>query len=176
MARFIIRRLALSMITLFLLLVIVTLIPNVAPGDPATKIAGGFASPERKAAITESLGLDDSVPVQFARFVGNAVQGEFGLSYRNRRPVKNLIAERLPATLELVRTAALSGLVLAGGLLALAALPWKDTEIARVDASAHRSARGLAAFLTGMPAVVARTPAPAVSARRPRARGATLNG
>jgi peptide/nickel transport system permease protein len=53
------------------------------------------------------MGLDDPFPVQFGRFVVKAVQGEFGISYRNRRPVKNLIAERLPATLELVFFAAL---------------------------------------------------------------------
>ena len=47
MARFILRRLLLSLITLGIILVIVTLIPNIAPGDPARKIAGGTASPER---------------------------------------------------------------------------------------------------------------------------------
>ena len=50
MGRFIVRRLLLSLITLFILLIIVTLIPNIAPGDPARKIAGGTASPERLAA------------------------------------------------------------------------------------------------------------------------------
>ena len=49
MARFILRRLGLSLITLLIILVIVTLIPNIAPGDPARKIAGGTASPERLA-------------------------------------------------------------------------------------------------------------------------------
>ena len=52
--------------------------------------------------MRERLGLNDPIPVQFATWVGNAAKGEFGLSYRMGKPVGELIAERLPATLELV--------------------------------------------------------------------------
>ena len=55
MLRFVIRRVLLSLITLLILLIVVTAIPNIAPGDPARKIAGAFASPERLESITESL-------------------------------------------------------------------------------------------------------------------------
>jgi peptide/nickel transport system permease protein len=65
------------------------------------------ATTQQREELRVKMGLDDPFPVQFGRFVVNAVQGEFGISYRNRRPVKNLIAERLPATLELVFFAAL---------------------------------------------------------------------
>jgi peptide/nickel transport system permease protein len=62
--------------------------------------------------LREHLGLNDSVVVQFTKFLVNAAQGDFGISYRNRRPVQDLIAERLPATLELVFAAAILALAL----------------------------------------------------------------
>ena len=71
-------------------------------GDPVNNMFGPDATLEQRAAARETLGLNDPVPVQFVRWVGNAVQGEFGQSYRMGRPVAQLIAERLPATLELV--------------------------------------------------------------------------
>ena len=71
-------------------------------GDPVHNMVGQEASTEKRQEIREKLGLNDPVHSQFIRFVGNAVQGEFGISYQLRRPVSELIAERLPATLELV--------------------------------------------------------------------------
>jgi peptide/nickel transport system permease protein len=62
-------------------------------------------------ALREQLGLDATVTTQFGRFISGAVQGEFGISYRNKRPVSDLIAERLPATLELVLAAAVFALL-----------------------------------------------------------------
>jgi peptide/nickel transport system permease protein len=62
--------------------------------------------------MRNELGLNDAVVVQFARFLANILQGEFGISYRLQRPVAALIVERLPATLELVFTSALIALVL----------------------------------------------------------------
>ncbi len=76
-------------------------------GDPVNNMVGQDATRERREMIRETLGLNDSIPTQYARFVGNAVQGEFGLSYRIRRPVDQLIFERLPATLELVFVSAI---------------------------------------------------------------------
>lgn len=83
-------------------------------GDPVANMVGQDASPAERQALRERLGLDDPVIVQFARFVGNAATGEFGVSYRLRRPVEELLAERLPATLELVLVSAL--LALAAGV------------------------------------------------------------
>ena len=76
-------------------------------GDPVTNILGQDATPEQRQQLRADLGLDQPFPVQFAHFVGNAVQGEFGLSLRQGRKVSSLIAERLPATLELSLLAAL---------------------------------------------------------------------
>ncbi len=70
-------------------------------GDPINNMVGQDTTLEERAELRERLGLDDPFFVQFGRFVTNAVQGEFGISYQHRRPVSELIAERAPATLEL---------------------------------------------------------------------------
>ena len=75
-------------------------------GDPVAIMLGQDFTEAQRAALVRDLGLDQPFFVQFARFVGNAVQGEFGLSYRLSRPVAELIAERAPATLELAFCAA----------------------------------------------------------------------
>ena len=76
-------------------------------GDPVHNMVGQEASTEKRAEIREKLGLNDPVYTQFLRFIGNAAKGEFGISYQLRRPVSELISERLPATLELVFISAL---------------------------------------------------------------------
>jgi peptide/nickel transport system permease protein len=80
-------------------------------GDPINNMVGQDTSDVDRAALRQRLGLDDPVLVQFARFAGNAARGEFGLSFRQGRKVSTLIAERLPATLELSFVAALLALV-----------------------------------------------------------------
>jgi len=83
-------------------------------GDPVLFMLGQDATAEDRARITRELGLDQPFYVQYARFVDNALHGDFGLSLRQVQPVSKLIAERLPATLELSFVAALLALV--GGL------------------------------------------------------------
>ncbi len=75
-------------------------------GDPVAIMLGQDYTQAQRDALVRELGLDQPFFVQFAGFLGNAVQGEFGLSYRLSRPVAELIAERAPATLELALTAA----------------------------------------------------------------------
>jgi peptide/nickel transport system permease protein len=79
-------------------------------GDPVLTMLGQDATPEQRVALTESLGLNEPFYVQFALFVGKAVQGDFGISYRQGRKVSTLIRDRLPATLELSVAAALIAL------------------------------------------------------------------
>jgi peptide/nickel transport system permease protein len=81
-------------------------------GDPVTFMLGQDATPEQRIEVTRVLGLDRPFYEQYLRFVGNALQGEFGLSLRQVQPVSKLIVERLPATLELSIVAALFALVL----------------------------------------------------------------
>ena len=71
-------------------------------GDPINNMVGEETSDEERAELRETLGLMDPIHVQFSRFVVNASKGEFGISYQLRRPVSDLIVERLPATIELV--------------------------------------------------------------------------
>lgn len=70
-------------------------------GNPINNMVGQDTTIEERQEIREQLGLNDPFFIQFGNFVLDAVHGEFGSSYRHRRPVKDLLAERLPATLEL---------------------------------------------------------------------------
>jgi peptide/nickel transport system permease protein len=76
-------------------------------GDPINAMVGQDTSVEEREALREKLGLNDPAPIQFLRFIGNAVQGKFGLSYRTSEPVGRMILERMPATLELSFCAAM---------------------------------------------------------------------
>jgi peptide/nickel transport system permease protein len=75
-------------------------------GDPVSTMLGQDFSEAERARISRELGLDQPFFIQFARFIVNALEGDFRLSYRLARPVSALIAERLPATLELSLVAA----------------------------------------------------------------------
>ena len=75
-------------------------------GDPVNQMVGQDTSLEDRLKLREQLGLNDPVPVQFGRFVWRAAQFDFGLSYQLKQPVLGMIAERLPATLELALAAA----------------------------------------------------------------------
>lgn len=105
----ILRRLAQSVLVMATVSVISFSLFNFV-GDPVNNMVGQDATREDRLRIREDLGLDDPILTQYARFVGNAIQGDFGLSYRIKRPVDQLIMERLPATLELVFVSALIAL------------------------------------------------------------------
>ena len=79
-------------------------------GDPLASMVGQDTSAVERAQLRHQLGLDDPFVVQFGRFLGRAVQGNFGISYQYARPVQQLLAERLPATLELAAVASLLAL------------------------------------------------------------------
>jgi len=76
-------------------------------GDPINNMVGQDTTLEDREALKERLGLNDPFIVQFGRFAVNAAQGQFGFSYQHRRPVGDLIAERMPATLELAFVSAI---------------------------------------------------------------------
>jgi peptide/nickel transport system permease protein len=80
-------------------------------GDPVSQMVGQETSIADMERMRQELGLNDPVIVQFARFAWNTLHGKFGISYRLGRPVNELFAERLPATLELSLIAALFSLV-----------------------------------------------------------------
>jgi len=75
-------------------------------------MVGQEASTAERAELAERLGLNDPFPIQFAHFVRDMARGEFGMSYRQGRPVKDLLMERAPATVELALLSSLLALVL----------------------------------------------------------------
>ena len=118
---FILRRLAQAAIVMLAVAFIAFMLFQYV-GDPVTNLLGQDATPEQRQQLRHDLGLDAPFPVQFATFVGNAVQGEFGLSLRQGRKVSTLIVERFPATLELSLVAGLIALLVGIPLGVYAAL------------------------------------------------------
>ena len=121
MFAFILRRLAQALIVMLVVAFIAFMLFQFV-GDPVTSLLGQDATQDQREQLRRDLGIDQPFPVQFARFVGNAVQGEFGLSLRQGRRVSTLIAERFPATLELALAAAVIALVVGVPLGVYAAL------------------------------------------------------
>ncbi len=111
MLPFLLERLAQSLLVLFAVGLIAFLLFQYV-GDPVVFILGQDATAEPLAALRSELGLDQSAVVQFFYFLLNAAQGEFGMSLRQGISVSTLIAERLPATLELAFVAALIALAI----------------------------------------------------------------
>ena len=85
-------------------------------GDPVENLLGQERTTQDVARVRAQLGLNDPFPVQYAKFLGNMIQGDFGVSYRQGRAVSEIIAERAPATLELAGVSALMAIVLGIGL------------------------------------------------------------
>lgn len=102
---------------------IVFLMITLTPGDPVEIMLGDQrATPEQIAALRHDMGLDRPLLERFLAFLANAAQGDFGLSFFHRRPVFDVIVERLPATIELTLVALLLSLVIAIPLGVLAAV------------------------------------------------------
>jgi peptide/nickel transport system permease protein len=110
MAAFILRRLGQAVLVMLAVGLIAFALFRFV-GDPVIFMLGQDATPEDRARVTRQLGLDRPFYVQYAVFLGRAVQGDFGLSLRQGRPVSSLVVERLPATIELSLMAALFALV-----------------------------------------------------------------
>ena len=92
------------------------------PGSPVAAMVGENATPEQVQEVTVRLGLDRPVHVQYGSWLVNAVQGDFGLSIQNREPVRDLIAQRIPATIQLGLAATLVGLMLGVPVAVVSAL------------------------------------------------------
>lgn len=110
MAAFIIRRLLQAILVMLVVALIAFLLFQYV-GDPVSQMLGQDATPEDRSRLRGDLGLDQPFYVQFGHFIGNAMQGDFGISLRQGRAVSTLIKERLPATLELAFAAAVIAIV-----------------------------------------------------------------
>lgn len=137
------RRLLLCVGILLFISALVFLLTNVAV-DPAVTLAGEGASSADVEAVRVQYGLDRPVPVRYAAWLGHALQGDLGTSYRQHRPVSAIIAERLPVTFALGTFALLMGLMLALPLAILGAL--------RPGSALDRIALGVALLGQAVPA------------------------
>ena len=101
MIRFIIRRLVLLLPVAIGILLVTFMIVRLIPGDPCKAMLGERATAEKCDAFMERYGLNENYFVQFLKYIVNMAQGDFGESIRFSRPVTDIIAERLPLTIEL---------------------------------------------------------------------------
>jgi peptide/nickel transport system permease protein len=130
--RYLLTRLGQGLVTLFLASIVVFAGVRALPGDPALALAGEEASPETVAALRTQLGLDQSIVVQFLRFLGNALSGDLGDSVRTGTPVTELIAATLPVTAWLSLYAIVIAVVVgmaAGALAAVNQGRWPDLAV-----------------------------------------------
>ncbi len=106
--QYILRRLAMVLPMLLGITVITYVIISLAPGDPITALIDpeemNVRSEAEMDAMRERLGLNDSIPVRYVKWLREAAQGNLGFSYQNKRPVLEMIIDRLPATLALSAT------------------------------------------------------------------------
>jgi peptide/nickel transport system permease protein len=116
LARLIARRLALGVLTLFLISLVVFGAVLALPGDAATAILGRQATPERIAALRDQLHLDDSVITQYLDWIGGVLTGSFGDSAATQQPVSELLSDRVANTAFLVFVAAVVAIPLSIGI------------------------------------------------------------
>ncbi|TKT75696.1 ABC transporter permease [Aquamicrobium sp. LC103] len=101
MLNFIFRRVLAAIPTLLILSVFVFLLLKLLPGDPALALAGEDRDPAVIENIRVKYGLDQPLPVQYLKWLGGIVHGDFGVSIRTKMPIGEMLAERLPVTLQL---------------------------------------------------------------------------
>ncbi len=118
-------------------------------GDPVANLVGQEASQADRRELARHLGLDDPFIVQFGRFVGDVARGELGMSYRHGRKVSDLIAEKLPATVELAFLSALFAM-LAGIVLGVYTAIRRDGWLAHVIMTISLVGVSLPTFLIGI--------------------------
>jgi peptide/nickel transport system permease protein len=113
---YIIRRI-LQLVPVVLIIVVINFVlVRLAPGDPAQVLAGEFASPEYVAALRESYGLDEPLPVQLVTYLKQVAVGNLGESYSYNQPVLGIVLSRVPATLLLVGASQVVGVVIGAAL------------------------------------------------------------
>ncbi len=113
MTRYIARRLGNALLVMLAVTLLTFSLLHLSPGDPAALMAGEFATAQDITRMSEKLGLDKPLPQQYAIYVLNLVQGDFGKSIVYGTPALPLIQQRLPATLELTLLATLLTLAIA---------------------------------------------------------------
>ena len=148
MLAFVIRRVFQSLVVLLMVgLVAFSMFRFI--GDPVENLLGQERTVEDVARVRAQLGLDDPFPVQYVKFLGNVLQGDFGVSYRQGRAVSEIIAERAPATLELAGVSAVLAIVFGVGLGVFTAIR-RDGVLANVIMTTSLIGVSLPTFLIGI--------------------------
>ena len=120
--RFLISRFLTALAVVFGVVCLVFFLLHLVPGDPVEVMLGESARPADRAALQQALGLDQPLHMQFVHYMTNLSQFDLGTSFYSKRPIRDLLLERLPATVELGAAALLVALLLAVPLGILAAV------------------------------------------------------
>jgi dipeptide transport system permease protein len=134
-ASVLVKRVSMAIVTLFGVAVVVFLLLRVAPGDPIAMMIGPGASAADIAALRAHYGLDQPIVIQFGIWLWGVMRGDFGVSISLHRDVLELLAERLPATLELAISASLVAVTLGGATAILGTLWRRRAGEAVIDAA-----------------------------------------
>jgi peptide/nickel transport system permease protein len=137
MGRYIAVRLAQMIPVLFLASIAVWLMVYLIPGDPAIALLGPDVSPEQLERARERMGLNQPLPIQYALWVGRVVQGDLGVSYISSLPVRTMLAQRIPVTLQLTLAALVVALAIAIPLGIIAAI--RPRSVAGILASGYNA-------------------------------------
>jgi peptide/nickel transport system permease protein len=135
LATFLVRRLVQMIPVLFGISLVTFFMIHLIPGDPARAMLGPRATPDRVAELRQQLGLDQSLPVQYGRFLSDVVRGDLGRSLYYRQPVRPIVFDRLGATVILVAYSGVLALVISIPLGIAAAIKrntWVDQAIRAV--------------------------------------------
>lgn len=112
-AKFVLRRLGLGLVTIVIVSILIFIVTQALPSDPAAVMLGREATPEALATLRSELGLDRPAPMQYLSWLGNIVSGDLGTSYSNRLPVADYIAPRVGYSLFLLLVAGFASIPIA---------------------------------------------------------------
>ncbi len=149
MRKLILQRLALGLLTLWLISLIVFAALLALPGDAATAILGREATPDRVAALRDQLNLEDSVVSQYLQWIGGVLSGSFGTSAATQQPVSELLSARVANSAFLVLLAALVAIPLSIGLGVLMAMR-RDRPVDHVGSTLSLVLAALPEFVIGI--------------------------
>ena len=126
MAQFILGKIGQYLIVLWVAVTLNFALPRLMPGNPIALLAGeevGMLTPQERAQLMATVGLDQPMPVQYLRYLQNLTRGDFGYSYQKNKPIASIIADRLPWTLLLTLTSLLISTLI--GVVLGAAAAWQ---------------------------------------------------
>jgi len=149
MARYALVRLVHLLPVLLLTSVAVWLLIYLIPGDPALALLGPDVTPEQLQRARAQMGLDRPWPVQYALWLGRVLEGDLGVSYLNGLPVRTMLAQRVPVTLQLTAASLVVALLIAAPLGILSAVRPRSW-IGRVAAGYNALAMAVPTFWLGI--------------------------